>query len=302
LQELRLAASAYLDQISEDPGRLEQVEERLELLDRLARRHGGTLGAAIARQDQARAIVELGEGGGPGRAQLEAELASLEAVLGKAMAQRSLGREEVAARLQEVITNDLRRMLMPTARFRIRVWQVEDPAGLRDGVGRTLAAGPEGWDRVSFELAANPGEPPRPLSEVASGGELARTALALCSQLSEALGVETVVFDEIDQGLGGESANRVGDLLREVATTRQVICVTHLAALAARADHHLVVAKEERQGRASSSVRAVRGEERIEELARLLAGEATPAAARAHAQELLLAVGSGSGGREHGDP
>jgi DNA repair protein RecN (Recombination protein N) len=190
------------------------------------------------------------------------------------------------------VTGDLRRMLMPKAAFQVRIWQVEDEQGIAAANQARLAAGPSGWDRVSFDLSANPGDPARPLSEVASGGELSRVALALLSHLTRESGVSTVVFDEIDQGLGGEAANRVGDLMREVADHHQVICITHLAPIAARADTHLVVAKSEREGRPFSEVTAVAGRDRVEELARLLAGEAAPAAARAHAEELLLAVGS----------
>jgi DNA repair protein RecN (Recombination protein N) len=182
-------------------------------------------------------------------------------------------------------------MLMPKAEFQIRIWQVEDEDGIPAPDGRHLAVGPEGWDRVAFDLAANPGDPPRPLAEVASGGELSRVALALLSHLTRESGVSTVVFDEIDQGLGGEAANRVGELMRGVSTRHQVICVTHLAPIAARADTHLVVAKSERDGRPYSEVVEVQGRERVEELARLLAGEATPGAARAHAEELLQVVG-----------
>ncbi|MGH7610084.1 MAG: DNA repair protein RecN [Candidatus Dormibacteria bacterium] len=296
LRELQLALSAYLTQVPDDAGRLELVEERLELLDRLGRRHGGTLERALARRQEASEIVALGEEGGGERKRLTSRLGDLEAELGQVLPRLSELRRRAAAALEEAITADLRRMLMPRARFRVRLWQVEDASGVAAQDGRLLWAGPEGWDRVSFELAANPGDPPRPLAEVASGGELARAALALFAQLSGALGVATVIFDEIDQGLGGEAANRVGDLLREVARVRQVVCITHLAALAARADRHLVITKVERQGRACSQVEAVSGPRRVEELARLLAGEATPAAARAHAQELLQAVGAGQGG------
>jgi DNA repair protein RecN (Recombination protein N) len=183
-------------------------------------------------------------------------------------------------------------MLMPKAEFRVEIWQVEDGEGILSSNGPRLAPGPVGWDRVSFDLAANPGDPPRPLADAASGGELSRVALALLSHLTRESGVSTVVFDEIDQGLGGEAANRVGELMREVANHHQVICITHLAPIAARADTHLVVGKSERDGRPYSEVSPVVGAARVEELARLLAGEATPGAARIHAEELLLAVGA----------
>jgi len=291
LRELQLSFSSYLTQLPDDGRRLTEVEERLELLARLGRRHGGTLESALARRDEAASLVAELDRDDEEPARLEAELVGIEAELGAECEQLSARRGQAAETLARAVTADLRRMLMPKAEFRVRIWQVEDADGVDGPAGVRLAVGASGWDRISFDLSANPGDLARPLGEVASGGELSRVALALLSHLTRESGVATVVFDEIDQGLGGEAANRVGELMREVADRHQVICVTHLAPIAARADTHLVVAKSEREGRPYSQIRAVVGAERVEELARLLAGEATPAAARIHAQELLLAVG-----------
>lgn len=295
LRELQLSFSSYVTQLPDDSQRLADAEERLELLERLARRHGGSLDLALARRDEAASLLQVVDEGQGDLDRLAAELTELETRLVKESAELSALRRRVAKSLARAVTSDLRRMLMPKAEFQVRIWQVEDRDGLPGPGGSCVAAGPTGWDRVSFDLSANPGDPARPLSEVASGGELSRVALALLSHLTRESGVSTVVFDEIDQGLGGEAANRVGDLMREVADRHQVICITHLAPIAARADRHLVVAKSEREGRPYSEVVEVDGSERVEELARLLAGEATPGAARAHAEELLLAVGAGRG-------
>jgi DNA repair protein RecN (Recombination protein N) len=292
LHELQLSFSSYVTQLPDDSRRLVQAEERLDLLERLARRHGGSLDSALVRRDQAQRLLQAVDEGEGDLARLVAELAEVERGLGEEAQRLSQLRSQVAENLARAVTGDLRRMLMPKAAFQVRIWQVEDEQGIAAANQARLAAGPSGWDRVSFDLSANPGDPARPLSEVASGGELSRVALALLSHLTRESGVSTVVFDEIDQGLGGEAANRVGDLMREVADHHQVICITHLAPIAARADTHLVVAKSEREGRPFSEVAVVAGPDRVEELARLLAGEATPAAARAHAEELLLAVGS----------
>lgn len=292
LHELQLSFSSYVTQLPDDSRRLVQAEERLDLLERLARRHGGSLDSALVRRDQAQRLLQAVDEGEGDLARLVAELAEVERGLGEEAQRLSQLRSQVAENLARAVTGDLRRMLMPKAAFQVRIWQVEDEQGILAPNQARLAAGPSGWDRVSFDLSANPGDPARPLSEVASGGELSRVALALLSHLTRESGVSTVVFDEIDQGLGGEAANRVGDLMCEVADHHQVICITHLAPIAARADTHLVVAKSEREGRPFSEVAVVAGPDRVEELARLLAGEATPAAARAHAEELLLAVGS----------
>ncbi|HUY56470.1 MAG TPA: DNA repair protein RecN [Candidatus Micrarchaeaceae archaeon] len=293
LRELQLSFSSYVTQLPDDSGRLADAEERLELLDRLARRHGGSLEAVLARQAEAASLLQV-EGQGEGdRERLAGELIELEKGLVEVSRLLSAIRGRVAEGLARAVTADLRRMLMPKAEFQVRLWQTEAPDGVIGPDGSRRAVGPTGWDRVSFDLAANPGDPARPLSEVASGGELSRVALALLAHLTRESGVATVVFDEIDQGLGGEAANRVGELMREVADRHQVICITHLAPIAARADTHLLVAKSEREGRPFSEVVEVVGVQRVEELARLLAGEATPGAARAHAEELLLAVGAG---------
>lgn len=295
LRELQLSFSSYVTQLPDDSRQLADAEERLELLERLARRHGGSLDLALARRDEAASLLQAVDEGQGDLERLAAELTELETRLVKESAELSALRKRVAKSLARAVTADLRRMLMPKAEFQVRIWQVEDRDGLPGSGGSRVASGPTGWDRVSFDLSANPGDPARPLSDVASGGELSRVALALLSHLTRESGVSTVVFDEIDQGLGGEAANRVGDLMREVADRHQVICITHLAPIAARADRHLVVAKSEREGRPYSEVVEVDGSRRVEELARLLAGEATPGAARAHAEELLLAVGAGRG-------
>jgi len=292
LRDLQLAFSSYVAHLPDDTRRLAEVEERLDLLERLSRRHGGSLDSALARRREAAALLEAVDEGDSGLERLGREQAELEAELADQSLKLSAVRARVASALASAVTADLRRMLMPKAEFRVEIWQVEDAEGILSSNGTRLATGPTGWDRVSFDLAANPGDPPRPLAEAASGGELSRVALALLSHLTRESGVSTVVFDEIDQGLGGEAANRVGELMREVANHHQVICITHLAPIAARADVHLVVAKAERDGRPYSEVSAVAGAARVEELARLLAGEATPGAARVHAEELLLAVGA----------
>jgi DNA repair protein RecN (Recombination protein N) len=292
LRDLQLAFSSYAAHLPDDTRRLAEVEERLDLLERLSRRHGGSLDSALARHREAAALLEAVDEGDSGLERLRREQAELEAELADQLEKLSALRAKVASELASAVTADLRRMLMPKAEFRVEIWQVEDSEGILSSNGMRLAAGPAGWDRVSFDLAANLGDPPRPLADAASGGELSRVALALLSHLTRESGVSTVVFDEIDQGLGGEAANRVGELMREVANHHQVICITHLAPIAARADVHLVVAKSERGGRPYSDVSPVVGPARVEELARLLAGEATPGAARIHAEELLLAVGA----------
>ncbi|HUY61088.1 MAG TPA: hypothetical protein VMW49_04355, partial [Candidatus Dormibacteraeota bacterium] len=211
--------------------------------------------------------------------------------LGVAAAALHATRRRTATALATVVAEDLRSLLMPHARFSVRLDVREDSDGIPWAGGPRVACGPAGADEVRFELAANPQDPERPLGEVTSGGEMARVVLCLEARLAAMGAAGTVVFDEVDAGLGGEAANRVGERLQAIAAHRQVVCVTHLAPIAARAAHHLRVTKRTVDGRTDSTVEELGPAERVEELGRLLAGEATPAAARAHARELLAALG-----------
>ena len=292
LQEMSLQLASYLEHLPDDAFRLAEVEERLALLERMARRHGGSLDAAIRQRDEAARLLAERGGAQDALQRLAAELETVEADLSAACCELSLARKEAAHQLEETVTRDLRLMLMPHATFRIRVWHRADAAGIPGPDGERVECGRDGFDRISFELAPNTGDRLRPLGESASGGEVSRVALALLAHLSGRSGVGTVVFDEIDQGLGGEAANRVGELLLQVARERQVICVTHLAPIAARAATHLLVAKVDEGGGARSSLSVLSGSDRVAEVARLLAGDATPTTARTHARELLAAVGA----------
>ncbi len=304
LDGLRREAAGYLAGLEEDPGRLAVVEERLALLERIARRFGGSIGAAIARREAAAALVAAADLDAGGVERLAAAVEEHRQKLGRAAAALHAVRREVAAALAAGITEDLRGLLMPHARFRIQLDLRDDPAGIAWDGGRRVACGPGGVDEVRFELAANPQDPERPLGEVASGGEMARVVLCLEARLAAQGGAGTVVFDEVDAGLGGEAANRVGERLQAIAGHRQVVCVTHLAPIAARAAHHLRVTKRTVDGRSDSTVEELGPAARVEELGRLLAGEATPAAARVHARELLAALGPGtaSGGPSGAPP
>ncbi len=301
LRDLGLQLGSYLERLPLDQDRLEEVEERLQLLERVARRHGGSLEEAIRRREAARQLLAAEGTAGLDLRELEAQLEELGERLATCCQELTDIRSRAASQLAAEVTADLHQMLMPAAELQVQLWQDEDSEGVPGPGGVRYRVSADGWDRVRFLLAANRGDPLRPLTEAASGGELSRVVLAVLARLSIRAEAQTVVFDEIDEGLGGEAANRVGDLLLQVAGQRQVICVTHLATIAARGERHLRVLKSELQGRSLSHLEAVEGEARVDELARLLAGEATPTAARSHAAELLAAVGAGvptSGGRD----
>ncbi len=230
--ELRRA----LERLEDDPARLAAVEERLAVLERIARRHGGDLVAATERWAEAAEVVAGAETGAQEASRWAAELERSGAALGDAALALHHRRRTAADRLAAAVAADLRLLLMPAARVTITLATRPDPDGVPGPAGERVACTASGIDSAVLALATAPGEDPRPLAEVASGGELARLVLVLQAHLAAAGGTPTVVFDEVDEGLGGEAASRVGEHLRRLAAHRQVLCVTHQASIAARAD------------------------------------------------------------------
>jgi DNA repair protein RecN (Recombination protein N) len=280
VRELRVARDA----VEDDPERLEAVRARRHLLRELTRKYGETLADVRAYGlEAARRLAEL-EGYETRAAELEAEREAARQQAVDAGIGLSRARLAGAGALAEAVTPHLRELAMPAAAFEV----VVEPAEPTD----------DGADRVTFLMSANPGEPPRPLARVASGGELSRAMLAARVVLSEA--PPTLVFDEVDAGIGGEAGVAVGRLLADLAGTHQVLVVTHLAQVAAFADAQVVVEKREQGKRTVASAQTVAGEERVRELSRMLAGVGESAHARSHAAELLEAGDSFKQARTHG--
>ncbi|MGQ9753415.1 MAG: DNA repair protein RecN [Thermaceae bacterium] len=259
----------YLAGLDLDPEELERVEARLALLERLKRKYGPTLSEVLAQKERIRQEIALLEAKEDQLLALEEELKVWEARLSERGLSLRKAREKAAEWLSQRATEEIRALGMPEARFHVLLHPLDGP-------------GPEGLEEVAFRFTANPHLPPAPL-EAASGGELSRVMLALALLTGEE--APTVVFDEIDAGIGGEAAWRVADRLSQLAQTRQVLVVTHLPQIAARAQAHFRVVKDPVQG---VRVERVQGEERIKELARMLSGSYTEAALR-HAQSLLEA-------------
>jgi DNA repair protein RecN (Recombination protein N) len=265
--ELRLA----VETVADDPDRLEQVRARRRRLRELQRKYGETLEDVIAFAAEARA--REGELQGFDRRAVELEQARAEAGEHGDVAARALSRARSAAApaLSSAVSAHLGDLAMPAARLEV-----------------VVAPGPptdDGDDDVAYLLAPNPGEPARPLARAASGGELARAMLALRLVLTEA--PPTLVFDEVDAGIGGEAGTAVGRLLADLGQRHQVLCVTHLAQVAAYADAQIVVEKREEGGRTVATVTPVDGDTRVTELSRMLAGMVDSSHARSHAAELL---------------
>jgi DNA repair protein RecN (Recombination protein N) len=284
LRELALDARRHAGSVTVDEARLAAVEERLDSIVRVTRRHG-SLDAALAELERARALVESVDGEGGAIGALETSAGAHRVAAGAAAAALSSARAAAARRLERAVTGELRSLELPHARFRVVVSRHLDVDGVDTGDGTPVRCSVAGVDEIDFRLAPNRDSVPMPLDEGPSGGELGRLALALSAVVSEDE-APVLVLDEVDTGIGGETAARVGDVLARIGCSRQVIAITHRPEIAARARSHLTITKHDRAGGAEARAAAVTGDERVREIARLMSGRTTDAAL-ARAAELL---------------
>jgi DNA repair protein RecN (Recombination protein N) len=262
-----------------DPEALERVEARLADFERLSRKYGPTLDDVIAHFERVRGELDALEAARRDPRALTQELDSCYAAWREAAGRLSGRRREAAAKLGRAVASELRELALEKARF-----EVDLPP---KPVERPEEAVATGLEDVRFLFSANPGEPVKPLAKIASGGELSRTMLAILTAVRDRGGPKTLVFDEVDSGIGGRPAERVGRRLRDLASSRQVLCITHLPQIAAFACHHLRVTKRASGARTLVEIAPLEGAERVEEMARMLAGERVTETARRHARELL---------------
>ena len=279
VQEASLALRDYLSRLEADPGRLEEIESRLSVLEKLKRKYGPGLEQVVAYLDEVRANLDAVENADHRRAQLAQRLKGLAETYEAAAGRLSRIRKEAARRLAKQVEQELAALAMERTVFRA-----------------VLAEAPwseQGTDEVRFLVSPNLGEEPRPLDKVASGGEISRIALALktCASTPNSSGDEaaprTLVFDEVDAGIGGRAAEVVGRRLKQLASADQVLCVTHLPQIAGFADHHYYVEKKETEGRTSAAIKELAGEARTREIGRMLSGEKVTAEALKHAEKLI---------------
>jgi len=267
----------YVEGLEADPGRLAAVEERLDLLDRLKRKHGGSVESVLAHAERCRAEIERLESSEERTAEAEAALGEAERRRGELGERLSKGRGKAAGPLEKKVAKELERLAMPGATLEVVL--EPHPEGFGSG----------GRETVELRVAPNPGIDPAPLRDAASGGELSRVMLAL-SGLAEAGSAGTLVFDEIDAGIGGNTARVVGERLRALGEGRQVVCITHLPQVASLAATHFRLEKDVGGERATATVQRLDGEGVVEEIRRMLGGERSDEAATRHARELLAAA------------
>ncbi len=272
-EELARSLRRYADTVEFTPERLDEVEERLELINRLRRRYGGTVEAALAYAERARAELAGIEHSEERLVELRAEEDKLLRHIGELGEKISRVRALFGQKLGERIVAELADLRMERARFEAAITQIPDPEGCYVS-GSRLAFDTTGIDRVEFLMSANPGEPLRPLARVASGGETARIMLALKRVLTQADQTPTLIFDEIDQGIGGRVGSVVGEKLWALSAHHQVMVVTHLAQLAGYGDRHYHVRKRVEGDRTSTQVIPLQDEQqRIGELAEMLGAQ-----------------------------
>lgn len=280
LEELAHSVQQYANSVSFEPERLAAVEDRLGLLQRLGKKYGASVAAMLQRRDELQAQLAQLEESDYQEARLEKELEELKKDYLLKAGELSRKRREAAERLTDFVEQTLAVLDMPKARFAPRF--VEKEAASLDPPFT-----PSGIDRVEFLLSANPGEDLKPLARIASGGELSRILLALKGILSRQDDAETLIFDEVDAGIGGRTAELVGLQLKRLAERQQVICITHLPQIACYGDHHFKVAKEAGLEATQTTIHRLSAEDRVEELSRMLGGLTISEKTRAHAREML---------------
>jgi DNA repair protein RecN (Recombination protein N) len=271
LQELQTELSRYADRISVDPARLAELEERLDLIHSLKRKYGGTLAEVITFGDEAKKKLQALEGRDAELARINSELQKLEVELTKAGQALTAKRKKVIPQLAKAASQQLEDLGFKQSRFDVALSATE--------ISST------GLDAIEFQFAPNPGEPAKPLRAIASSGEMARVMLALKTVLAAEDEIPVLVFDEVDANVGGETANVVGEKMKQIGARRQVLCITHLPQVAAPAAAHYVVTKQVKNGRTISEIQLLGKKERVTELARMLGGQSD--AARKHAEALL---------------
>jgi DNA repair protein RecN (Recombination protein N) len=279
LRDTATELERYVDGVEVDPGHLAQVEERLGQVERLRRKYGGTVGEVLDYRERAASELELVESADERVGELTEQRERCRRELAAVAGELSKGRAKAARKLQRGMESSLRDLAMPHARFEVRL----DSAPVADG----FPCAPGGIEAPEFLFSANAGEPLRALRTVASGGELSRVFLALRKLLRPLGDGMVLVFDEVDAGIGGGVAERVGRSLVELAEQHQVLCITHLPQIAVFADVHFRVDKRERKGRTLARVERIEGDAKIDEIARMAGGESVTQATRRHAEALL---------------
>ncbi len=280
LEEVGEALRDALSDIEMDPAELEQVEDRLDLIHQLKRKYGGSIEEILSFAQKAQEQLDAINHAEETQERLEKESLQSEKKLLELASQLSKKRKASAVQLQKQVCDELAFLDMPSVRFVVHT-QTDRPDET-------------GIDRMEFYISTNPGEPPKSLGKIASGGELSRIMLSLKNVIAEGDQIGTLIFDEVDTGVSGRAAQKIGRKLKQASGNRQIICVTHLAQVAAFADTHLLIEKKVENERTFTTVHSLQQQERVKELARIMGGENVTSTVLASAQELISQSGENS--------
>ncbi len=286
LEDIAYQVRDYRDKVEFNPHRLTEVEERLDLIHRLKRKYGDSTSEILAYQAQAAQKLEELQFGSERIDELKDQIHLLTQQAQKLALELSKKRRETATQLESLIEGELQTLGMDKAVFQILVSPIESAEGPLEIDGKRYDLRADGMDEIEFFISPNVGSEPKPLAKIASGGEISRVMLALKTVLAQIDLIPTMIFDEIDAGIGGRTADIVGQKLKELSRFRQVFCITHLPQIARFADQHFRVEKAVEEDRTMITAKLLTPEERVEEMARMHGGEATVTTI-AHARELL---------------
>ena len=273
IQDASAGLLQYADMIDNDPNRLQEIEERLHAIETLKRKYGGTIESVLSFIQDATKELEVLSGLDEKIADLEIEKSILVRKYKKAADQLHHVRTKLSKAISKQIETEMNELNMVGSTFQVLIDNKIDNKSLIKIDGDGVAIGPKGYDQVEFFLSANPGEIPKPLTKVASGGEVSRIMLAIKSVLKKSDPVSTLIFDEIDSGISGEAAERVGSALKALAIEKQVICITHLPQIASCAEHHLYINKKIENEQTDVIARYLNEKEKVEAIAQLFSGE-----------------------------
>lgn len=282
IEEAAREVSAYADQVEFDPARLEQIGDRLDLMQKLKKKYGESIEEIVEFLGRATSELERMERSTEEIERLKKEVQAIKAGLTNQARELSAKRSAAARELEKKAESELGQLGMKKTTFAVKISQ-EPGEDTLDG----HMLGPRGVDRVEFLISPNPGEEPKALAKTASGGELSRIMLALKTILAAGDSIPTLVFDEVDAGIGGAVAEEVGKKLKRVAAGRQVFCITHLPQIAGLAERHYGVAKSVKKDRTSTEVRLLERKDRVDEIARMLGGKTITEATLKHAEEMI---------------
>ncbi len=286
LEDISFALRDFQKSINRDPYRLEEVMERLELLNRLKRKYGPSLVDVLQFRDELAGVMFDLDEKKLRLEQLEKERREVETDLLDRAITLSKKRKKVSKELEKAVERELQHLHMQNTRFRVR-FEKERSTGRKKGEGAVSELGADGFDQIEFMIAPNIGEDLRPLSKIASGGELSRLMLAIKTIVARTASVETIIFDEVDSGISGATAEVIGDKVLSLTKYHQIICITHLPQIASKGQTHFLVRKRVADGRTQTAISELDQKERVQEIARLLGGKEITPRAVARAREML---------------